>query len=59
MRLGLCYPKDVTEFSFSGGYARIRGNNPAIQVNSITELDNDNTGKAYFYDTNTGYVLLW
>ncbi|XP_046332535.1 cell surface hyaluronidase-like [Haliotis rufescens] len=58
VRLGLCYPKDVTSFSFSSGLPRIGSATPAISVSSISDLDRDTTGRAYFWDKSTGLLFI-
>ncbi|XP_046332539.2 cell surface hyaluronidase-like [Haliotis rufescens] len=58
VRLGLCYPKDVTSFSFSSGLPKIGAATPAISVSSISDLDRDTTGRAYFWDKSTGLLFI-
>ncbi|XP_067654447.1 inactive cell surface hyaluronidase CEMIP2-like [Haliotis asinina] len=58
VRLGLCYPKDVTSFTFSSGLPKIRASTPAFNVSSIGELDGDTTGRAYFWDKSAGLLFI-
>ncbi|XP_048242586.1 cell surface hyaluronidase-like [Haliotis rufescens] len=58
VRLGLCYPKDVTSFTFQSYYPLINTANPAVQVDSISDLDSDTTGRAYFWDQARGLLFV-
>ncbi|XP_046581669.1 cell surface hyaluronidase-like [Haliotis rubra] len=58
VRLGLCYPKDVTSFTFSSGLPKIKSSTPAFNVSSISDLDSDTTGRAYFWDKSTGLLFI-
>ncbi|XP_067654446.1 inactive cell surface hyaluronidase CEMIP2-like [Haliotis asinina] len=58
VRLGLCYPKDVISFSFSSGLPMIGTSTPAFNVSSISDLDSDTTGRAYFWDKSSGLLFI-
>ncbi|XP_041375221.1 cell surface hyaluronidase-like [Gigantopelta aegis] len=58
IRVGLCFPKDVTSFTFTGSLPRITKDDPMFSVTTITELDSDTTGRAYFWDVTTGLLFV-
>ncbi|XP_070199787.1 cell surface hyaluronidase CEMIP2-like isoform X2 [Littorina saxatilis] len=58
VRVGLCLPKDTTTFEVRSFYPSITKNNPHTMVSSLLELDNDLTGRKFFWDASVGLLYF-
>ena len=51
IRIGICFPKNVDSFQVT---QKIFEKEDMFSVTSIKDLDDDTTGKAWFWDSNSG-----
>ncbi|GFN91401.1 transmembrane protein 2-like [Plakobranchus ocellatus] len=59
IRLAICFPKTTTQFDVRSWNPRLDGRTQLPDfVNSLAELDADTTGKAFYWDQNSGYLYL-
>ncbi|ESO95476.1 hypothetical protein LOTGIDRAFT_160629 [Lottia gigantea] len=59
IRVGVCFPKDSTQFKLESWYPWINTKYaPSYAVNSIEELDSDLSGRAYFWDQTNGLFFV-
>ncbi|ESO97675.1 hypothetical protein LOTGIDRAFT_228278 [Lottia gigantea] len=58
IRVGICFPKSTTSFTIRATYPEIDDKNPPISVSSIEALEEDETGRAYFWDKKTGLFFV-
>ncbi|XP_055957806.1 uncharacterized protein LOC130013165 [Patella vulgata] len=58
IRLALCFPKGTTDFTITGSNPTIDTKNLPISVDSMSDLEADTTGRAYFWDNSRGLFFL-
>ncbi|KAL8618550.1 hypothetical protein ACOMHN_021819 [Nucella lapillus] len=54
VRVGLCLPKDTTQFLIRSTYPSITAVEPPVMASSLTQLDNDVTGRVFYWDADEG-----
>ncbi|GFR65862.1 transmembrane protein 2-like [Elysia marginata] len=59
IRVAICFPKTTTKFRIKCSWPKINSRNRfPLWVDTLEQLDQDTTMRAFFWDTHTGFLLF-